>query len=71
MFITRCDDCGLYASDEDAAEAISAITGWPILKSYDRDDEVDPVGRAEKQGTDYYRPYFKVTLLQAVEVVSR
>lgn len=62
VFIARHDECAVYASDVEAAEAVAKATGWPVCKSYDRDDEVDLVSRAEKQGTAFYRPYFAVTL---------
>ena len=65
VFIARCDTCDRYGSDEAAAKVVEQRLGRPMMKSYDRDDEVDPQGRAEKQGTDYFRPYFQCSLAEA------
>lgn len=66
VFISKCDaSCIGIADDTEAAEEISKLTGWPVMRSYDRDDDFDPKSRAEKVGTEYYRPYFAVTLKEA------
>ncbi len=67
VWIQRHGECGVFDSDVEAAEALSKETGWPVMKSYDRDDEFDEKGRAEKAGTEYYRPYFAVTLNEAYD----
>jgi len=67
VWIARHDECRRFGSDLTAAFALSAATGWEIHKSYDKDDEVDPKGRAEKAGTLFYRPYFAVTLNEAYD----
>lgn len=71
VWVERCDQCysngcrAGFGSDALAADAIARVTGWPVHKSYDRDDELDPLGRAAKAGTDHYRPYFDVSLSDA------
>jgi hypothetical protein len=67
VFVSRCDNCMLYASDEEAAEAVSRATGWPVMESYDRSDHL-PSRERTTRGADWSRPYFAVTLKEATEV---
>lgn len=58
-----------YDSDEAAAQVIADATGWPIYRSYDRDDHIDPVERA-RAGLDAHHPYFHVTLAEVQSLMS-
>jgi hypothetical protein len=70
VFVAKCDECDVYDNDVEAAEAVSKLTGWPIHRSYDRDDNADPQLRAEYANEDYFRCYFAVTLAEASEKVG-
>jgi hypothetical protein len=70
VFVAKCDACGFYPSDVEAAEAVSKLTGWTIHRSYDRDDNTDPQLRAEYANADYFRCYFAVTITEATEKVG-
>ncbi len=72
VFVARCDECydavkGTgFVDDIAAADEVSRITGWPIMRSYDRDDAIDADDRACKEG--YFRCYFAVTLAEVKKV---
>ena len=74
VFVAKCDECWLnkydpcYENDLDAAQVIAKATGWPIHKSFDSTDAIDPEERASRTFTAYYRPYFAVTLADAEKV---
>lgn len=67
VFVAKCDECDLFTSDVAAAEQVEKVMGWKWRKSYDRDDARDVAERAKKAGTEYYRPYFVITLKEALE----
>lgn len=69
VFVAKCDECGKYASDTDAAEAVKSATGWPIERSYDREDHVDPDARKDAD-PNWCRPYFKISIAQALDEVG-
>lgn len=58
VFVAACVECGKYASDEGAADAISRLTGWKVEHSHDSDD------------SRYYRVYFAVTLAEAERIMK-
>lgn len=70
VFVCRCDTCRIYEDDVEAAEAASEATGWEVKKSYDRDEDYDLESRKEKAGTEYYRPYFAVTVQQVEAAIN-
>jgi hypothetical protein len=70
VFVAKCDACARYDSDQEAAEVVHKMTGWPVLRSFDRDDAVDPTERAQRQSTDFFRPYFDVPIASALKLGS-
>lgn len=78
VFVARCDACWLnggagasYESDTAAAAKIAAVTGWEVKVSLDSVDAVDPTAREEAKGKTWGRPYFEVTLKQALDLMER
>lgn len=73
VFIAACIECGIYATDVDAAEVVSKATGWLIKKSYDTSDSTDAEMREQalSYGPHWFRPYFAVTLKEAEDVIGR
>lgn len=66
VFIAKCDECDRYKSDVEAAEVVSKLTGWPMKKSMDKDDDISPKARLAAKDKEYFRPYFTCTLKEAI-----
>lgn len=66
VYVARCDECGTYASDLDAARVVHQHTGWPVLLSFDATDALSLADRRAGANQTYFRPYFAVSLKDAV-----
>jgi len=66
VYVAACDACGTYPSDLDAARAVHQHTGWPVLLSFDVTEAISLQARREAKGQTYFRPYFAVSLKDAV-----
>jgi len=71
VYIAKCDECGKYDSDFKAAEVVSKLKNWPVLKSMDSEDSVDPADRKAAKGREWFRPYFNITIAEAQDVHQR
>jgi len=66
VFIAKCDECDKYPSDTDAAEVVAKMLCWKMHRSMDKKDDTSLKARREAKNKSWYRPFFEVTLEEAV-----
>ena len=66
VYVSSCVECGTYASDLDAARVVHQHTGWPVLLSFDATEALSLEDRRSGKNQNYFRPYFAVSLRDAL-----